>query len=151
MRLLLRVLAVLCGVGRGSVQLLSIGGLDLIIQLFNSRPASCATEAAGILTQLTSNPNHPFIRLTFNQLDKIVDRLLELIDECRSAESLLLCSAALANFSLLNTAVVKMLYERNAIQRLVNALGRSENTTIFIQEQVSKCLRNLQNRFNFRL
>ncbi|KAI6184132.1 Insc-C domain-containing protein [Aphelenchoides bicaudatus] len=136
LRLLLRVLAVLCGVGRGCVQLISIGGLDLIIQLFNSRPPSCATEAAGILTQLTSNPNQPFIRLACTQLDKIVDRLLELIDDCRSAESLLLCSAALANFSMLNTLVIKMLYERNAIQRLVNALKGPNNCTIFIQEQI---------------
>lgn len=145
---MLRALAVLCGVSKGCVQLISIGGLDLVIQLFNTKPTSCAVEAAGVLAQLT-NPNHPFIRLGHNQIDTIIVRLLQLVDECKNPESLLLSTATLANFSLQNTVAVKMLYERNAIQRLVQALTKEDNSgNIFIQEQV-KLLFHLLNTVSF--
>ena len=137
LRLLLRVLAVLCGVARGCIQLISIGGMELVINLFNTKPINIAVEAAGVLAQLT-NPNHPFIRMGSTQIDTIIVRLLELTDECRNSEGILLTVATLANFSLQNTGAVKLLYERNAIQRLGQVLNRPDNlNNIFIQEQAS--------------
>ncbi|KAI6242800.1 Insc-C domain-containing protein [Aphelenchoides fujianensis] len=82
-QLLLRSLAVLCGVPKGCVQAmkgrkLQIGGLDVVLSVLRNGSTVCAVEAAGVLTQLTS-PNHPFVRLQKKETDLLMVRLLQLV------------------------------------------------------------------------
>lgn len=88
LRLLLRTLAVLCGVSKGALSLLTVdivrsttsnvsfqqGGLEIVVdRLLSISSPMCSVEAAGILTQLT-NPQSAFIRL--NHVQPIISRLL---------------------------------------------------------------------------
>lgn len=142
-RLLLRALAVLCGVAKGCLTLLTLGGLDVVLQQLNSASITCSIEAAGVLTQLT-NPQHAFVKL--NQVENVLIRLIDLIDECRSGESLLLVSAAIANVSLHDAKSVDVLYQRNAIAKMIHAYHRQECATIFVQEQIATILSRLAAR-----
>ncbi|CAD5216195.1 unnamed protein product [Bursaphelenchus xylophilus] len=132
LRLLLRALAVLCGVNKGCVQLLSLGGLDTVLNLLCNSPSFCAVEAAGILTQLT-NANHPFIRPQ-GLGNNVVNRLLDLLDESNTSESVLLCTAALANLSI-HDQITELLYQKNAVIRLVRACKRPNCSSAFVYEQ----------------
>uniref|UniRef100_A0A0N5AKA8 Insc_C domain-containing protein n=1 Tax=Syphacia muris TaxID=451379 RepID=A0A0N5AKA8_9BILA len=134
LRLLLRALAVLCNTTAGTQQLISLGGLDLIKRILCFSSIACGVEAAGVLTQLTS-PNRSLIKLS-TSIDIITARLLDIIDECSSGESLLLCVAALANLSMQSHSVASVLYQHNAVKRLIAALSRPKCSTMFVQEQV---------------
>ncbi|EFP07604.1 CRE-INSC-1 protein [Caenorhabditis remanei] len=134
LRFLLRTLAVLCGVSKGALALLTQGGLDLVVdRLLSISSSICSVEAAGILTQLT-NPQSAFIRL--NHVEPIISRLLDLIDQCKSGDSLLLATAALNNVTLQNPNGVDIMYRNNAIRRLISAYNRENCATIFVQEQI---------------
>ncbi|CCD63542.1 Protein inscuteable homologue C-terminal domain-containing protein [Caenorhabditis elegans] len=134
LRFLLRTLAVLCGVSKGALALLTQGGLDLVIdRLLSISSSICSVEAAGILTQLT-NPQSAFIRL--NHVEPIISRLLDLIDQCKSGDSLLLATAALNNVTLQNPNGVDIMYRNNSIRRLISAYNRENCATVFVQEQI---------------
>ncbi|UMM17226.1 hypothetical protein L5515_013883 [Caenorhabditis briggsae] len=134
LRFLLRTLAVLCGVSKGALALLTQGGLDIVVdRLLSISSSICSVEAAGILTQLT-NPQSAFIRL--NNVDPIISRLLDLIDQCKSGDSLLLATAALNNVTLQHPNGVDIMYRNNAICRLISAYNRENCATIFVQEQI---------------
>jgi hypothetical protein len=102
--------------------------------------AECSVEAAGVLTQLT-HPGRSFIKMHSN-LGPIVLRLLELVDEASSSESLLLCMAAIANLTLQSSNIVDLLYQHNAILKIVRAISRPNCNNIFVKEQVFKFARN---------
>ncbi|CAJ0945899.1 unnamed protein product, partial [Mesorhabditis belari] len=142
-RLLLRALAVLCGVSKGCLQLLAVGGLEVILQQLHGTSIPCSIEAAGVLTQLT-NPQHAFVQLS--NIEAIVIRLLEVIDVCETAESLLLCTAALANTSLQETSAIEFFYKFNAVSRLISAYNRQNCSTIFVQEQLVTILSRMAAR-----
>ncbi|PAV83020.1 hypothetical protein WR25_24978 [Diploscapter pachys] len=142
-RLILRAMAVLCGVAKGCLSLLALGGLETVLQQLNSSSTPCAIEAAGLLTQLT-NPQHSFVQL--NHVEAILIRLLDLIDICNTGESLLLVSAALSNASLQDAIAVDILYKNNAIIRLINAYHQRDSSTIFVQEQIVTILSRLAAR-----
>lgn len=59
-----------------------------------------------------------------------------MVDECSTAESLLLCAAAIANVSAQHRALVDNLYQHNATARLIAALKRPGCDTVFVHEQV---------------
>ncbi|CAJ0576523.1 unnamed protein product, partial [Mesorhabditis spiculigera] len=132
-RLLLRALAVLCGVSKGCLHLLAVGGLEVVLGQLHGSSISCSIEASGVLTQLT-NPQHSFVQLA--NIESIVVRLLEVIDMCETAESLLLCTAALANTSLQDNSAIEFFYKYNAVARLISAYNRQNCSTIFVQEQL---------------
>ncbi|CAD5211616.1 unnamed protein product [Bursaphelenchus okinawaensis] len=134
LRLLLRAVAVLCGVTKGCVQLMSFGGLNTVVDILCNSPTSCAVEAAGILTQLT-NANRPFIKPQ-NFGVTVVSRLLELLDESVTSESVLLCTAAIANLSL-SDHITELLYQKNAVIRLVRAAERPNCASAFVYEQTA--------------
>ncbi|CAI5441126.1 unnamed protein product [Caenorhabditis angaria] len=143
-RFLLRTLAVLCGVSKGSLALLTQGGLELVIDRLLSKSSSvCSIEAAGILTQLT-NPQSAFIRL--NHVQPIISRLLDLIDQCTTGDSLLLASAALNNVTLQHPSGVDIMYKNSAIRRFINAHNRENCATIFVQEQIVTAFSRLASR-----
>uniref|UniRef100_A0A915DFJ9 Protein inscuteable homologue C-terminal domain-containing protein n=1 Tax=Ditylenchus dipsaci TaxID=166011 RepID=A0A915DFJ9_9BILA len=120
LQLLLRNLAVLCGTSKGCLQLLSIGGFDIVIHVLCESTFDCSVEA-----------------LMNNCLSACLLRLLSLIDECNTSESLLLCAAALANLSLQNAVLATdLLYQYNAILRLIQAFRRPNCDNIFVQEQI---------------
>lgn len=107
--------------------------------------AECSVEAAGVLTQLT-NPRHSFVRLN-NSLRACLLRLLGLVDECSNSESLLLCAAALSNVSLQNNSTaVELLYQHNAVLRLIRALNRPKCANLFVQEQMVTIFSRLASR-----
>uniref|UniRef100_A0A8R1IVZ2 Protein inscuteable homologue C-terminal domain-containing protein n=1 Tax=Caenorhabditis japonica TaxID=281687 RepID=A0A8R1IVZ2_CAEJA len=109
LRYLLRTLAVLCGVSKGALVLLTQGGLDLVVdRLLSVSSALCSVEAAGILTQFT-NPQSAFIRL--QHIDPIIARLLDLVDLCTSGDSLLLATAALNNVTHQHQNGVEIMYK----------------------------------------
>lgn len=64
-------------------------------------------------------------------------KALDVIDVCTSGEALLLCVAATANISVQSNAVVNVLYQHNAVKRLIAALNRPKCSTVFVQEQVT--------------
>ncbi|VDO68866.1 unnamed protein product, partial [Haemonchus placei] len=136
-KLLLRALAVLCAVSKGCLSLLALGGLEVVLSHLTGNHVGSSIEAAGVLTQLT-NPQHSYVQL--QNIGPILVRLLDLIDECTTGETLLLVSAALANVSLQDPAAIDLLYRHNAIIRLINAYNRQECSTIFVQEQVGLAL-----------
>ncbi|CAD6192171.1 unnamed protein product [Caenorhabditis auriculariae] len=143
-RFLLRTLAVVCGVSKGALSLLSQGGLDLVLHhLLSITSPQCSIESAGILTQLT-NPQHSFVRLTAVQ--PIVSRLLDLIDTCSTGDSLLLATAALNNVALQHPNIIDILFKHNAIQRFISAYHRENCSTIFVQEQIVTALSRLAAR-----
>ncbi|KAI1727615.1 CRE-INSC-1 protein [Ditylenchus destructor] len=134
-QLLLRNLAVLCGTSRGCLQLLSIDGFDVIMHILCESRFECSVEAAGVLTQLT-NPRHSFVKLNIS-LRTCLLRLLGLVDECANSESFLLCTAAISNLSLQNSnAAVDLLYQHNAVLRLIQTLNRPHCANLFVQEQI---------------
>ncbi|KHN82465.1 hypothetical protein Tcan_15724 [Toxocara canis] len=135
LRLLLRALAVICGTSKGAIKLLALGGLDTVIHILCTCSVACAVEAAGVLTQLT-NPRHALVKLDAS-FAHVVARLLDVIDQCSTAESLLLSAAALANVSMQHQALVDNLYQHNATARLIIALKRPGCDTIFVQEQLA--------------
>ncbi|KAK6015254.1 hypothetical protein OSTOST_19323, partial [Ostertagia ostertagi] len=92
----------------------------------------------------THNPQHSYVQL--QNVEPILARLLDLIDECTTGETLLLVSAALANVSLQDPTAIDILYRRNAIIRLINAYNRQECSTIFVQEQIVTVLSRLAAR-----
>lgn len=107
--------------------------MNIVIELLCSSPLQCAVEAAGVLTQLTS-PNHPFTK-PGKLIFATVPRLLQLLDDSTSVEAVLLCTAALANLSS-QDEVTELLYQKNAVLRLVKACGRSNCANAFVFEQV---------------
>uniref|UniRef100_A0A1I7T0Y8 Insc_C domain-containing protein n=1 Tax=Caenorhabditis tropicalis TaxID=1561998 RepID=A0A1I7T0Y8_9PELO len=134
LRFLLRTLAVLCGVSKGALALLTQGGLELVVdRLLSTSSSICSVEAAGILTQLT-NPQSAFIRL--NHVEPIISRLLDLIDQCKSGDSLLLATAALNNVTLQHPNGVDIMYRNDVIRRFISAYNRENCATIFVQEQI---------------
>ncbi|CAI2343041.1 unnamed protein product [Caenorhabditis sp. 36 PRJEB53466] len=144
LRFLLRSLAVLCGVSKGALALLTQGGLDLVVdRLLSISSAMCSVEAAGILTQLT-NPQSALIRL--NHIQPIITRLLDLVDQCSSGDSLLLATAALNNVTLQNPSGVDIMYKNGAISRLIGAYNRENCATIFVQEQIVTAFSRLASR-----
>ncbi|EYC13955.1 hypothetical protein Y032_0042g624 [Ancylostoma ceylanicum] len=142
-RLLLRALAVLCGVSKGCLSLLALGGLDVVLSHLSGSHVAASIEASGVLTQLT-NPQHAFVQL--HNVGPILVRLLDLIDNCNTGETLLLVSAALSNVSLQDPQAVDVLYQNNAIIRLINAYNRQDCSTIFVQEQIVTVLSRLAAR-----
>uniref|UniRef100_A0A7I5E840 Insc_C domain-containing protein n=1 Tax=Haemonchus contortus TaxID=6289 RepID=A0A7I5E840_HAECO len=142
-KLLLRALAVLCAVSKGCLSLLALGGLEVVLSHLTGNHVGSSIEAAGVLTQLT-NPQHSYVQL--QNIGPILVRLLDLIDECTTGETLLLVSAALANVSLQDPAAIDLLYRHNAIIRLINAYNRQECSTIFVQEQIVTVLSRLAAR-----
>uniref|UniRef100_A0A0M3HRE8 Insc_C domain-containing protein n=1 Tax=Ascaris lumbricoides TaxID=6252 RepID=A0A0M3HRE8_ASCLU len=143
LRLLLRTLAILCRLPKGALKLLSLGRLDIIIQILCTRSVGCAVEAAGVLAQLT-NPTHALIKLN-DSSTYIIARLLDVVDECSTAESLLLCAAAIANVSAQHRALVDNLYQHNATARLIAALKRPGCDTVFVHEQLAVVFSRLAN------
>ncbi|VDK45459.1 unnamed protein product [Anisakis simplex] len=133
LRLLLRALAILCGIPDGAARMLSLEGLDTVIHILCTCSTACAVEAAGVLTQLT-NPKNALAKLSVS-CAHIIARLLDVIDECSTAESLLLSSAALANVSMQQQTFTDNLYQHNAVLRLIAALKRPGCSTIFVHEQ----------------
>lgn len=117
-----------------SFNILQIGGLEVVIHLLCNSTAECSVEAAGVLTQLT-HPGRSFIKMHSN-LSPIILRLLELVDESSSSESLLLCMAAIANLTLQSANIVDLLYQHNAILKIVRATSKPNCNNIFVQEQV---------------
>ncbi|KAJ1353814.1 hypothetical protein KIN20_010569 [Parelaphostrongylus tenuis] len=142
-QLLLRALAVLCGVSKGCLTLLALGGQEVVLTHLSSNSIPSSIEAAGVLTQLT-NPQHAFVQL--QNLEPILTRLLELIDICDTGETLLLVSAALSNASLQDPYAIDILYRQNTIARLINAYNRQDCSTIFVQEQIVTILCRLAAR-----
>ncbi|KAK6015255.1 hypothetical protein OSTOST_19322, partial [Ostertagia ostertagi] len=120
-----------------------LGGLEVVLSHLTGSHVGSSIEAAGVLTQLT-NPQHSYVQL--QNVEPILARLLDLIDECTTGETLLLVSAALANVSLQDPTAIDILYRRNAIIRLINAYNRQECSTIFVQEQIVTVLSRLAAR-----
>ncbi|KAH7727373.1 CBN-INSC-1 protein [Aphelenchoides avenae] len=144
-KLMLRSLAVLCGVSKGCLQLLSIGGLDVVVHILCSNPSfECAVEAAGVITQLT-NPGTCYAKL-HSSFSPVILRLISLVDECASAESLLLCAAAMANLSLQSPLAVDLMYQHNLVLRLVRSFNAHAVGNVFVQEQVMTIFTRLANR-----
>ncbi|TMS34561.1 hypothetical protein L596_002126 [Steinernema carpocapsae] len=141
MRLILRTLAVLCGVHKGTLKLLALGGLDLIIDLVCNAPTTCAVEAAGVLTQL-AKPGNPYVKDRI-PLKQVIERLTGLVDACSCAESLLLCVAALNNLSFCGDNAVDYLYRKNVIFHIFNANSKPGMNSVFVQEQIVSILSRL--------
>ncbi|KHJ93798.1 hypothetical protein OESDEN_06285 [Oesophagostomum dentatum] len=120
-----------------------LGGLDVILSHLSGSTTSVSIEAAGVLTQLT-NPQHSFVQL--HNVGPILVRLLDLIDSCSTGETLLLVSAALSNVSMQDPQAVDILYQNNAIIRLISAYNRQDCSTIFVQEQIVTVLSRLAAR-----
>uniref|UniRef100_A0A914HTC1 Protein inscuteable homologue C-terminal domain-containing protein n=1 Tax=Globodera rostochiensis TaxID=31243 RepID=A0A914HTC1_GLORO len=148
LKLLLRTMSVLCGTAKGCIQLLSIGGLELVLRILrDSTHADCSIEAAGCLAQLCS-PAHCFLRLSPHSLQPLVPRLLKLVDRSPSPEALLLCLAALANLSAQCAGpTAELLYTHNAVLRLVRAAGREHSAgNLFVQEELVTIFTRMANR-----
>ncbi|KAM3719684.1 Protein inscuteable [Dirofilaria immitis] len=143
LRLLLRSLAILCSNYRGASKLLALNKFGLIIHLLLTSTIACSAEAAGILTQLT-NSDQNYVRLG-NLMPRIVIRILEIVDKCKLAESLLLALAALANITMQESGTIDILYEHNAIKRFVQAYKRPKCHNVFIQEQLLTIFISLAN------
>uniref|UniRef100_A0A1I7V6Q7 Insc_C domain-containing protein n=1 Tax=Loa loa TaxID=7209 RepID=A0A1I7V6Q7_LOALO len=143
LRLLLRALAILCGNYRGATKFLALNKFELIIKILFTSTIACSAEAAGILTQLT-NPNQNYVRLG-SIMPRVVTRILEIVDKSKIAESLLLALAALANITVQETETIDILYEHNAIKRIVQAYKRPKCHSVFIEEQLLTIFISLAN------
>ncbi|KAK0394686.1 hypothetical protein QR680_000874 [Steinernema hermaphroditum] len=141
MRLILRTLAVLCGMPKGTLKLLALGGLDLIIDLLCNGTATCAVEAAGVLTQLTK-PGNPYVKDRV-PLKQVIGKLTDLIDECSCAESLLLCTAAIYNLSFYSKNAIDFLYHKNVVFHVFSAYNKPRMNSVFVQEQIISILSRL--------
>uniref|UniRef100_A0AC35U4V4 WAPL domain-containing protein n=1 Tax=Rhabditophanes sp. KR3021 TaxID=114890 RepID=A0AC35U4V4_9BILA len=133
-KLLLRAMAVLCGVTKGCLQLIENNGLAFIIDVICQYPFDCSVEAAGVLTQLTS-PSHSFVTLPSN-INLIVSRLTDMSESCHNSESLLLCTAALTNLSSNHVQVNELIHERKSCLKLVHASTKPNCGSIFVYEQL---------------
>lgn len=117
----------------------------MIMHILCESRSECSVEAAGVLTQLT-NPRHSFVKLN-NSLRTCLLRLLGLVDECANSESFLLCTAAISNLSLQNSnAAVDLLYQHNAVLRLIQTLNRPHCANLFVQEQIVTIFSRLASR-----
>uniref|UniRef100_A0A0K0ES57 Insc_C domain-containing protein n=1 Tax=Strongyloides stercoralis TaxID=6248 RepID=A0A0K0ES57_STRER len=134
-KLLLRVLAILCSASKGCSQLISNNGFNFIINVICYYPFDCSVEAAGVLTQLTTSPLSNCMSLIKSIL-QIITKLTEMIECCDSAESLLLCTAALSNLSIQYPSANRYIHESKTCQKLVLATKKPKCCSIFVYEQM---------------
>uniref|UniRef100_A0A7E4UMT7 INSC_LBD domain-containing protein n=1 Tax=Panagrellus redivivus TaxID=6233 RepID=A0A7E4UMT7_PANRE len=147
--LLLRSLAVLCGVRAACVQLLSLGGFATILDYLLDASIDCSIEAAGVLSQLT-RPSHGLVVLAEHEV-AVVDRLLYLIDDhCKTPETALLCLSALANVATghgansgdSDASVCYLLENRHAIRRVLAVVRNEDVRSDLVDEQILTLLLN---------
>ncbi|CEF60565.1 Armadillo-like helical domain and Armadillo-type fold domain-containing protein [Strongyloides ratti] len=134
-KLLLRALAILCSASKGCSQLISNNGFNFIINVICYYPFDCSVEAAGVLTQLTTSPLSNCMTLIKSIL-QIITKLTEMIECCDSAESLLLCTAALSNLSIQYPSANRYIHEIKTCQKLVLATKKPKCCSIFVYEQM---------------
>uniref|UniRef100_A0A914YKY0 Uncharacterized protein n=1 Tax=Panagrolaimus superbus TaxID=310955 RepID=A0A914YKY0_9BILA len=127
--------------------LFQLGGFSMILDYILNSNIKCSIEAAGVLSQLT-RPNYGLIELGKHS-DAVVECLLIHIEcHCRSAETMLLCIAALANIvegmttsGESSDSTINYLFEQqNAIARILNAIKRSGTRNVLVDEQILSLL-----------
>uniref|UniRef100_A0A0N4ZBD2 Insc_C domain-containing protein n=1 Tax=Parastrongyloides trichosuri TaxID=131310 RepID=A0A0N4ZBD2_PARTI len=133
-KLLLRAMAVLCSASKGCTQLFENNGSTFIINVICHYPFDCAVEAAGVLTQLTS-PSVNYIT-SLKNISPIIIKLTEMTECCDSAESLLLCTAALSNLTIQYSSANRYIHEIKTCQKLVLATKKPKCCSIFVYEQM---------------
>ena len=146
--MILRALGTICCVEDGVHEFQSKDGLELVAGVLREGSGveeQVQMEAAGVLAQVTS----PWIE---NSLDParvdqhaydLVSSLTKLCRETKSAETLLLCSAGLANLSYISPLLLTAMSQVETIPSLLSFIYNQVSTSIYILDQVATILANL--------
>ena len=146
--MILRALGTICCVEDGVHEFQSKDGLELVAGVLREGSGveeQVQMEAAGVLAQVTS----PWIEnsLDPSRVDQhaydLVSSLTKLCRETKSAETLLLCSAGLANLSYISPLLLTAMSQVETIPSLLSFIYNQVSTSIYILDQVATILANL--------
>lgn len=146
--LLLRALTTVCCNGTAVRQLEKSGGVQLIADTLEdkSRPEPELSESVALLAQITA----PWIEDGYKlrgigeEGRKLIKALTKLASSTKCCQNLLLCTAALANLTSINSRCVKYILLQNTIRVLFEAVRRrGSRASVYLLEQVATLLANI--------
>lgn len=146
--LILRALTTVCCNGVAVRQLEKAAGVQLIADTLEdqSRPEPELSESVALLAQITA----PWIEDGYKlrglgeEGRKLVKALTKFASSTKCCQNLLLCAAALANLTSMNTRCVKYVLLQNTVRALFEAVRRrGSNASVYLLEQVATLLANI--------
>lgn len=146
--LILRALTTVCCNGTAVKQLEKSSGVQLIADTLEdqSRPEPELSESVALLAQITApwiEDGHK-LRGVEEEGRKLVKGLTKFIASTKCCQNLLLCTAALANLTSMNTRCVRYVLQQNAIRIVFEAVkNRGVRASVYLLEQVATLLANI--------
>ncbi|CAH1100811.1 unnamed protein product [Psylliodes chrysocephalus] len=146
--LLLRALSTLCSSSSAVRQFEKFSGVQIIADILDehSRPEPERSEAVALLAQVTApwlEDNHSVKGLQ-DYSKKLVRSLTNFAATTRCCQNLLLCTAALANLSTMDSKSIKHMISCDTASVLMESIeSRGPGASIYLLEQVATLLANL--------
>ncbi|CAH1223111.1 unnamed protein product [Diabrotica balteata] len=146
--LLLRALSTVCCSSSAVRQFEKFSGVQIIADTLeeHSRPETERSEAVALLAQVTApwvEDNHSVKGLQ-DYSRKLVKSLTKFAANTKCCQNLLLCAAALANLSTMDSKAIKYMIHNNTAKFLMeNIQSRGPAASIYLLEQMATLLANL--------
>ncbi|XP_028141241.1 protein inscuteable homolog [Diabrotica virgifera virgifera] len=146
--LLLRALSTVCCSSSAVRQFEKFSGVQIIADTLEeySRPETERSEAVALLAQVTApwvEDNHSVKGLQ-DYSRKLVKSLTKFAANTKCCQNLLLCAAALANLSTMDSKAIKHMIHNNTAKFLMeNIQSRGPAASIYLLEQMATLLANL--------
>ncbi|KAJ3664634.1 hypothetical protein Zmor_000187 [Zophobas morio] len=147
--LLLRALSTMCSTTFAVRQFEKYSGIQIISETLTedlSRPEPERSEAVALLAQVTApwiEDNHSIKGLA-DHSRKLVKSLTKFASTTKCCQNLLLCAAALANLSTMDTKCVKYMLHLNTAEILLNSVNRrGPCASVYLLEQVATLVANM--------
>lgn len=153
--LLLRALSTMCCSSTAVRHFEKFSGVQIIADTLDedSRPEPERSEAVALLAQVTApwlEDNHSVKGLQ-DYSRKLVRSLTKFSANTRCCQNLLLCAAALANLSTMDSKAIKHMIHSNTAKFLIeNIQSRGPAASIYLLEQMATLLANLSASENAR-
>ncbi|KAG4080637.1 hypothetical protein HA402_013167 [Bradysia odoriphaga] len=150
--LALRALATICSTKETIRQFQSIGGIDILTEILTDDTTKANRmdpeyrEALSLLAQITApwhGKTHTIDGLK-SCVEKLVERISEIVTDTICCQTLLLCAACLNNLSRIETTSIYSLMSHGTVLKLKHAcLARGPGASIFLIEQIINMLYNM--------
>ncbi|XP_056644652.1 protein inscuteable homolog [Diorhabda sublineata] len=146
--LLLRALSTMCCTSSAIRHFEKFSGVQIVSDTLDedSRPEPERSEAAALLAQVTApwlEDNHSVKGLE-DYSRKLVGSLTKFAAETKCCQNLLLCAAALANLSTMDSKSIKYMISGNTAKVLMESIrARGPAASIYLLEQMATLLANM--------
>lgn len=147
--LLLRALSTMCSTTYAVRQFERFSGIQIVSDTLGEeplRPEPERSEAVALLAQVTApwiEDNH-CIKGLQDYSRKLVKFLTKFASSTKCCQNLLLCTAALANLSTMDSKCIKYMLHLNTVELLLEAVNkRGPCASIYLLEQVATLLANM--------